>query len=349
MIGEVLSRVETPREVFRDVVREWEEECAEYFGVPIRRIMTSARPEGKKSSAQKLKPFLFSVAKKILLAVPPLKNALWDKRRPELSQDIGSPLSLCFIMNNEEVPAYLNSNCLPVFLDVWSDWALMELVRRTKKLRLFYVTYLELYRRIKERFPESGVRYIPQSVSSRYYSENFAAYRNKTIDVIQIGRINPVLHEYMMKYVSEHGGVEYVFRENGVCVSASGARSWPVDTRDKYMSLLAASKVALVGCSGVDGMREGTNGICAVTPRFYEAAVSGCALISRYPDNEEFRQLEAAKYFPNVTSYENFTECLERALSQTPEELYAQNHDFIINSFTSKRAEQIQKDIAALL
>ncbi len=77
--------------------------------------------------------------------------------------------------------------------------------------------------------------------------------------------------------------------------------------------------------------------------------MSGCALISRYPDNEEFRELNAARYFPSVTSYEHFTECLERTLLQTPEELYAQNHNFIINSLTSKRAEQIQKDIEAII
>ena len=55
-----------------------------------------------------------------------------------------------------------------------------------------------------------------------------------------------------------------------------------------------------------------------------------------------------SRYCPNITSYDQFVHELERALAMTPEELYAQNHDFILNSLTSKRAEQIQKDLEEL-
>ena len=54
------------------------------------------------------------------------------------------------------------------------------------------------------------------------------------------------------------------------------------------------------------------------------------------------------RYCPNITSYEQFACELERALAQTPEELYAQNRDFIISSLTSRRAEQIQHDLETL-
>ena len=114
------------------------------------------------------------------------------------------------------------------------------------------------------------------------------------------------------------------------------------------MNMLASSKVSIVGCSGIDNARAETNGICFVTPRFYESAVMGCTLIGRYPDNQEFTELNMRKHCPNITSYEHFCEALEHALAQTPEELYAQNRDFIINSLTSKRAEQIKHDLEEL-
>ena len=101
-------------------------------------------------------------------------------------------------------------------------------------------------------------------------------------------------------------------------------------------------------CSGIDGARPDVNGNCFVTPRFYESAVVGCSLIGRYPDNQEFRELNMSRYCPNITSYDQFVRELERALAIAPEELYAQNRDFILNSLTSKRAEQIQKDLEEL-
>ncbi|MBR0149745.1 MAG: hypothetical protein IJP89_00110 [Synergistaceae bacterium] len=348
MIGEILSRVEMRNQGFRDVVYEWEEECARYFGVPVCKVMAQSKLPEKKTLATKLKRVLRECAKKILLTVPPLHRKLFDLQRPPLTQNIDMPLSLCFVMNVPETPAFVGSSCLPIFLDIWSDWEINEVARLTRGFKLFYLTSRDAYNRMRALHPSSNVHYMPLSIADKYHSENFTAYRNKTIDVIQAGRRNPVLHEYMMKYAREHGDIEYVYREKGIYVSTSSAKTWPTKTRSDYMGLLAASRVSLTGCSGVDNAREDTCGICTVTPRFYEAAVSGCALISRYPDNEEFRELNAARYFPNITSYEHFTECLERALSQTPEELYAQNHDFIANSLTSRRAEQVKKDIEAL-
>ena len=163
------------------------------------------------------------------------------------------------------------------------------------------------------------------------------------------GRGNPVLHQYMLRYADEHSNIKYVYRhDNWECRSTDGSISLRADDRAGYMNILAASKVSIVGCSGIDGARPDVNGNCFVTPRFYESAVMGCALIGRYPDNEEFRKLDMSRYCPNITSYEQFVYELERALAQTPEELYTQNHDFIISSLTSKRAEQIQHDLEEL-
>ena len=254
-------------------------------------------------------------------------------------------------MDYVELSALTESNCIPIFLDVWNELDFQEVIRFTKNSQLFYVTSRDVYNRLKARYPWSNVRYMPQSIADKYHSEDFAAYRNKTIDVFMPGRGNPVLHEYMLKYAEEHRGIKYVYRwERRNCEyrSSDGAVSLDVSGRTGYMNALASSKVSIVGCSGVDGARGDTNGICFVTPRFYESAVSGCALIGRYPDNEEFRDLKVSSVCPNITSYEQFCYELERALAMTPEELYAQNRDFILNSLTSKRAEQIQHDLEAL-
>ena len=246
------------------------------------------------------------------------------------------------------------ANCIPMFLDVWSKADFASVIRQTKGFKLFYVTARDVFNRIKAKDPSSGVHYMPQSVSDKYHSENFAAYRNKYIDVFMPGRGNPVLHQYMLRYAAEHPNIKYVHRcenltpGNWQCKSTDGSISLPLNTREEYIHVLSSAKVSLVGCSGIDNARADTYGICFATPRFYESAILGCALIGRYPDNQEFRELNMSSYCPNITSYEHFCEALEHALAQTPEELYAQNRDFIINSLTSKRAQQIQRDLEAI-
>ena len=165
----------------------------------------------------------------------------------------------------------------------------------------------------------------------------------------------------MMQYCREHENIDYVYTANGtkygsVYTSSVSGEMGAFVERQNFMDLLSSAKVSLVAPSGYDpapieksvDKKKFPNGNNFASPRFYESAVLGCALIGHYPDNQEFRELNMSRYCPSVTSYEHFTSCLERALSQTPEELYAQNHEFIINSLTSKRAEQIQKDLEEL-
>lgn len=347
MIKEVLSRVEITYQTFRDVCYEWEEVVSKYFGVPIRQVFVASKPPQKKGVVKSLK----KVAKNALLSIPALRRVIWDSRNPALMQNITSPLSIYFAMNHRELSVCIGNNCIPILLDVFTDWELSEVIRRIGKLKLFYVTSRDVYNRIRIRDPYSNVRYMPQSIADKYHSENFAEYRNKYIDVCMPGRGNPVLHEYMLRYARENKNIKYVYKRNfgnREYASTDGNILLQATDRESYMNLLASSKVSIVGCSGIDNAREDTNGVCFVTPRFYESAVVGCSLIGRYPDNQEFRELNMSRYCPNITSYDQFVRELERALAIAPEELYAQNRDFILNSLTSKRAEQIQKDLEEL-
>lgn len=345
MIAEIISPVDHTQ-LFRDVAYEWEEEAAKYFDVPIRQIPKPHDERTNKSRPGKLR----TLAKRLFPALSAAKQYIEISALPTLRQNLYEPLSLCFLIYISDAYLLHDANVLPVFFDVWNDRDFNEVIHLTKNLRLFYVTSIDVYNRIKIKSPQSNVRYMPLSISDEYYSENFTDYRSKIIDVFMPGRGNPVLHKYMLDYAAEHRDISYVYRrENWECRSTDGTIVMSAANRAGYMNILASSKVSIVGCSGIDNARENANGICFVTPRFYESAVMGCALIGRWPDNQEFRELNMSRVCPNITSYEQFTSCLERALAQTPEELYAQNHDFIINSLTSVRAKQIQDDLNAVL
>ncbi len=358
MIKEVLQRFSVNHGFFWDLCYEWNEEFAKYFGVPVRQITIGTRTTSEQTSGSRQKNP--SIARKVIHFVsrfPAVKNFIKDVAvsvAPPLHQNIAEPLSLGITFSPLTTDFMRGTNCIPMFMDVFSKADFASVMRQTKGFKLFYVTAREVFDRIKAKDPSSGVHYMPQSIADKYHSENFTAYRNKFIDVFMPARGNLVLHEYMLRYAAEHPNIKYVYRSSGPtlgtwqCRSTDGSISLPLNTREEYQHVLSSAKVALVGCSGIDNSRPEAYGICFVTPRFYECAILGCALIGRYPDNEEFTELNMHRYCPHITSYEHFCTELERALAQTPEQLYAQNHDFIINSLTSKRAEQILHDLEAL-
>ena len=356
MIGEVLSQVFHDVQVYRDVCYEWEEIIAEYFDVPVREVVINAVNKNKKGKDATLKNIIAKVKHKLSQTFPFLlavRNKLRKSKR--LSQNIRQPLSLCFLMWPHESRICDNANCLPIFLDVWQKLGDIDYVAgRTKNMQIFYVTSRDVYNAILNIQPSSRVKYIPLSVSDKYYSPDFTKYRNKTIDVIQIGRVNYVLHEYMLRYIQNHQNIEieYIYsdtgRSAGGYISTKRGHIGKILDRAEFINMLSCAKVSLVSSPGYENSKDYAEGIHFVTPRFYESAILGCALIGRYPENQEFTELNMPRYCPNITSYEQFCECLERALAQTPEELYAQNHDFIINSLTSKRAEQIKCDLEEL-
>ena len=305
------------------------------------------RKKGKaRNFIKKIFPFLKTIKRKA-------KNVIEDVTAIPLTQDINAPLSLFFVMFANYISMAKSCNSLPVFIDIWDNRTLDLIVKKTENMKLFYVTSRDIFDFIKAKSPDSNVHYMPLSVSDEYYSTNFEKYRHKSIDVIQIGRQNPILHEYMLRYAEENKGIDYVYSSNG-----TNGNNWYISTlrgalpsvteRSNFINFLSSAKISLVSSPCIDGNKMLELQPKYPTPRFYESAILGCALLGRYPDNQEFRELNMSRYCPNITSYEQFVKELERALAQTPEQLFAQNREFIINSLTSKRAEQIQHDLEAL-
>ena len=387
MIKEVISIEMHPVTPACEVIIEWAEETAKYFGADfvldtssgdiLYKIYQDMRSNMKQfdSWRHRLKQFV----KKLLfggknmsdvfprygrlrmrLNRPKMKmrqlerqNRFANARIPKAEQDFSSPLSIYYLNGAAEILACDQKNCIPVVIDAWNDGCVKYLADSTKNLKLFYVTSRYIYDHIKAEDPNSNVRYMPLSVSDKHYSPNFERYRNKTVDVIQFGRRDPILHEYMLRYSAEHNDVDYVYSSGNKgkrsdYLSTIRGNIGPVNGRDNFMQTLSGAKVSLVSSPGMDEHEPITYGVSFPTPRFYESAVLGCSLIGRYPDNQEFHELNMSRYCPNITSYDQFVHELERALAMTPEELYAQNHDFILNSLTSKRAEKIQKDLEEL-
>lgn len=178
MIGCVWSLREVEHKAHYDVVYEWEDSFAETLCI-------------KKINLKKWELFLRKVYCKVF-------------KHYTLHQNMKRDFGLFFVMYPKELKFFPHYNVLPVFLDIWSDEDIDFVLEKTQKLKLFYVTSYAVYEKIKKKDPGSCVRYMPLSVSEKYYSEDFERYADKKIDVIQMGRNNPVLHSVPDRILKSH-------------------------------------------------------------------------------------------------------------------------------------------------
>lgn len=310
---------------FYEVMYEWEDALAQYFHSYVKQISPMAY-YGQKAYCKLRSNY-------------------------KLYQNLKGDCSVLFVMNPSELHSGVFKSVIPIFMDVWTDGQVDMIIDKTRDLKLFYCTSVEVYKRIKMKDSSSRVRYMPLSVSDLYFSENFSRYI-KSIDVIQIGRQNQVLHEFMMQYVAEHPNVEYVYT-NGVkhgelieYVSTKRGNIGTIVGRKEFVRWLSSAKVSLVSTPAIDGSREHANGIDFLTPRFYESAVFGCAMIGRYGVNEETKRIR--DFCPNIVSYVQFSEEMDKALAISADELYHRTEKFVTSNLTTCRAHQIEADLKEL-
>lgn len=215
--------------------------------------------------------------------------------------------------------------------------------------KLLFVTNLEVYNRLTTSSISAKIRYVPLSISDKYYSDKVP---EKSIDVLQIGRQNPVLHNWMLEYIKKHPETEYVYAsiENNKHSYYSTTKGFlgPVDGRGNFMDFLGSAKVVLLSSPGIDGGEKRTGGFNPVTPRFYESAVKYCYMVGRYPENgEDFNYNKINSVCKNADSYLEFENYVSEMLA-TPFNQQEKYQKFIKKHLTSATAKIIQAEVEKL-
>lgn len=112
------------------------------------------------------------------------------------------------------------------------------MVESTKKLPVYFVTNYQIFQEIRNKYKGANCFYVPLTAADQYFTEEIP---EKEIDVVQVGRKKPVLHQYMLDYCKEHPETEYVYaaeqREQGSVSTKRGLLD-RMDTREQYMELL---------------------------------------------------------------------------------------------------------------
>lgn len=254
----------------------------------------------------------------------------------------GRTYNFRWILDAKVYRRYTGLNTIPIFLD-FPVHMVEEINRVTKELPFYWVTCHDIYLKLKE-CGSKNVLFIPLSISDKYFT---GIVPEKKIDVIQFGRKNSKLHEYMMEYCRRNPETEYVYQtENGSLTYESTIRGnvGKFDTRKEYFQMISSCRVSLVSSPGMDNSRD-FGGIDFITPRFYESAANYCYMIGRYADNQEAKSIGIDRVCPNVSSYEEFERLMGSYLNSegfTQKEAFDQ---FLRENVTSARIKSMAEEM----
>lgn len=303
-----------------DVVYEWEDEIANVLQCNITPLYPS--PYGQ----------VLSRLRKVLRKFGLTNREFKIGKNPEWK--------LAWIMDARIYQDYTFLNTIPIFLDFPVD--MLDIISfATKKLPCFWVTSKDIYN-LFIRKGCNNIYFEPLSVADKYVT-NVSPI--KDIDVIQFGRKNMILHDYMLKFCEAHKDVEYVYQTTDgslTYVSTSRGIIGKFDSRREYMSLLSRCKVSLVSTPSIDNSKD-FGGIDFVTPRFYESAANYCHMLGRFTENEESKLIYLDEVCENIYSYNQFADYLSTVLSVDCSNNVKKYEHFLNENKTSKRACSISK------
>lgn len=207
---------------------------------------------------------------------------------------------LAFLMFVSQYREYFPNKVIPIFIDTRVD-SFKVLIEGIKDIDLAIITNRSAWEKARQIYPEKKLYSIPLWCSDKWLLDAPPA---KTVDVLQIGRKNDLLHAFMLRFVSTHPKVDYVYRKehSSDYISTVRGNIGQLETREDYMAALQQAKVCLVSSPLVDSAPE----MDFITPRVYEAAMSYCYMLGRFTRNSEFEEVGLDRVVDVVEDYETF-------------------------------------------
>lgn len=306
------------------LVYEWEDVLKEEMGIHF----VPSPPE----SLSKLIPFYFKV---------PI-NKLWRY----------SPSFIFEMFPNKRHSNHNNSKyVLPCII----DWYLREgeeldrFYKYYSNHKIVFVTSRQVYCYLSEINAPIRFEHLPLSLSDKWMITPNTIFE-KDIDVVLMGRQNPILLKWLYVYEQTHKNIIIVsskkdsydyFDQHGQYVA--NAKS-----RQDCMNLLKRSRVALYSTKGMDDDYAfcNTNGFNQVTPRLFESLATGNHVIARYVDNEDTEYFELKKICPHTNDYNSFEVQMNYALHNDVD--MKKYSEYLSKHYTSIRVKMLENLIKEL-
>ncbi len=314
-------------QVFRQIVEEWEDDFAAELNLPLQHMDTcETRANGR----------VGKLIRRLPRAVAP-----WDDGGRWKGQARGQGLGFLLWPPQHPESFWVQPDGVPVVIDFWRHQIPLAEKVFARSLRIF-VTNQEIHRDLATTSLASRMTFLPLSVSARHVQP---VPEPRTVDLIQVGRQNPRLHEWALEYVRIRPGANYLY--------ADTSGTWPIWTatdrgplnidtsRASYWQLLRSSRISLVSAPGIDGGEKRTGGYNPVTPRFYESAAARCHLIGRFPrEGADFVVNRVASACRHVDTFDEFAAAVDQGRKTAPD--VAALDAFLVGHTTAEVARALQ-------
>lgn len=255
-------------------------------------------------------------------------------------------LAICFEMFPQNIRTFRNNkNTIPIIIDFfWKKEWIKMLNYSYKNCPAVFVTSLEALNFLKNNGCYLPLLFLPISLPDLFNQE--LTNEERKYDIALVGRVNPVLKDYLKTYERERPEIEYVYADQraGRIIYRSNKTSYigEYNTRMKYIKLLKSVKVALYSTPGMDGGEARTRGFNPVTPRFLEFMSAGLHIAARYPKNEDTDYFNLQSISDSITTYSQFKTHLDQALFDKPLP-FRKNSEYLKQHYFSQRIPIISK------
>lgn len=220
---------------------------------------------------------------------------------------------------------YNDEKIIPCIIDYYLDEDnTRKFLLYYNKVKLLCISSKEIYDYLNKISYDEELHlpllHLPLSISDKYRLSKETRFEKK-YDLVSVGRINPILFDFLKKYKENHPSFVYVYNEGNKCdfkyFTSEGECLGKADDRESYLGLMRMSKCGLYSTPGIDGGEKYTNGFSQVTPRFLEYLTCRCHVIARYKENSDTDYFELNKMTLPANNYEEFEKSLDYALNSS--------------------------------
>lgn len=291
----IYSIRDTPQPYYWDVVFEWEDELSRTLNLPILRV-------GKRYD-KIYHPKLYRKLLNRMNFYQLLDKLFYRPAEFYLAFHIGPPGVYSF---------YSRRDVIPIIIDFWKYEDISRFESIFKLSKKVFVTSREVFSYLKKCSLGIRLDHLPLSLSDKLLKQSLSA--NRTIDIIQIGRQNKQITDYVWQFLQEFPHLNYVYAEKAneriQMISNKVGILGEFNKRFLFIDLLRKSRVSLLTAPGMDDDRARTGGFSPVTPRFFESAACRCFLLGIYPDNEDFKFNKIDEICHRIENYNSFRSAL---------------------------------------
>lgn len=320
LMNEIQSLRKCNQQFYNEVMYEWEDEIV---ACGFRLVCRS-----------RISKYFWSATRKILR-----KNTYISQSTPRLIG--GGKLlkvnKLAFLMFVSQFKEHYPSDIIPIFVDTRVK-SFDVLVQAIKNVDIAIITNRSAWEKAKVIYPEKNLFTIPLWCSEKWRLDGMP---KKKLDVLQIGRRNKLLHEWMLRHVENNPNIEYVYKldDSVEYFSTKKGNIGALQTREDYMKRLRETRVCLVSSPLVDSDSD----FDFITPRVYESAMSYCRMVGRFTHNDEYHEIGLGRIVCPAPDYETFSTNVTRCLNEGMNGMMSVYSQFINDNSFDKRWKRLSE------